>query len=1035
MQQTQKQQNNQKIDFDIIVVGGGHAGLEAAHIAAKMGAKVHLLTILVENIALASCNPAIGGLGKGHLVKEIDALGGVMGQITDKCGIQYRTLNASKGPAVRGTRAQIDMDAYRIYARNLALNTPNLTISQEMACEILLDSSTNTKNNDFSQQYTRTKKAIGIRTNIGKTYYAHKIIITTGTFLRGLVHIGETQIVNGRFGESASNELSESLKNIGLKLGRLKTGTCPRIDGRSIDFSSLEKHLGDSNPPHFSYHTSNGLAQSKTDFKPLDLPCFVTYTNEKTHNIIRKNFHRAPLFTGQIEGVGPRYCPSIEDKINRFANKERHQLFLEPQTKDCVEYYINGLTTSLPVDVQEQVIHSIKGLENARITRYGYAIEYDYVEPTQLKHTLECKEVDSLYLAGQINGTTGYEEAGALGLMAGINATLSLKASNSPLGMQCGKILDFSECTDTKSANIPKNPKNLHSHTAPNGLRAERSKNARIVDSSIAKSSLRDLPKASRGNPLALLETQNTHAEKERDCHADFQYAHNDNSICCPKALAKVSQKPKIRDISGLSPQYDKNVKNIAISIIKQFTATLKILIFLTGAITMTTYANQTTHTKQDTKSAQIAKNNAKSATLTHTQIKGIKIPVIYEYSALIPAGNIQLVFQGGGSINTDKIALSALKDEILSRGTSKSGNLGFANKLEKKAISLSASSGNQTLNFYLSFLKEYQKDAIDLLGELLHYPNLKEINKAKTALQARILNNKSDFDFLASELLNKQLFAGTPLANPSLGTQKDVKAISTKDIKASLDSTLNLSNVIIIIGGDVELESSLKMLDSILKDLKKGEPYTKKHFEINTKPSFVSENAPTQQAYIYFGSPLKMQNLKEERYLARVAGFILGASGFGSRLMEEVRVKRGLAYGAYFRYVASPLISYGIGQLQTKLESQDEAIKVVREIISDFVKNGATQKELDSAKQFLLGSEPLGNETLSQRLGRSFNEYFLGLGIGFYKLELEKIKNLELKTLNNYIKSHPEIAELTFGVITQESNKNLTDIPNQNLK
>ena len=584
MQQTQKQQNNQKIDFDIIVVGGGHAGLEAAHIAAKMGAKVHLLTILVENIALASCNPAIGGLGKGHLVKEIDALGGVMGQITDKCGIQYRTLNASKGPAVRGTRAQIDMDAYRIYARNLALNTPNLTISQEMACEILLDSSANTKNNDFSQQYTRTKKAIGIRTNIGKTYYAHKIIITTGTFLRGLVHIGETQIVNGRFGESASNELSESLKNIGLKLGRLKTGTCPRIDGRSIDFSSLEKHLGDSNPPHFSYHTSNALTQSKTDFKPLDLPCFVTYTNEKTHNIIRKNFHRAPLFTGQIEGVGPRYCPSIEDKINRFANKERHQLFLEPQTKDCVEYYINGLTTSLPVDVQEQVIHSIKGLENARITRYGYAIEYDYVEPTQLKHTLECKEVDSLYLAGQINGTTGYEEAGALGLMAGINATLSLKASNSPLGMQCGKILDFSECTDTKSANIPKNPKNLHSHTAPNGLRAERSKNARIVDSSIAESSLDKNPQDSRGNLNGIAsdlqnkqlelqgdchesayadsrndeKTRECHAQQvalaiteKMDCHADFQSARNDatKAICRPEALAEVSKNKPLKEL------------------------------------------------------------------------------------------------------------------------------------------------------------------------------------------------------------------------------------------------------------------------------------------------------------------------------------------------------------------------------------------------------------------------------------------------------------------------------------------------------
>lgn len=437
-------------------------------------------------------------------------------------------------------------------------------------------------------------------------------------------------------------------------------------------------------------------------------------------------------------------------------------------------------------------------------------------------------------------------------------------------------------------------------------------------------------------------------------------------------------------------------------------TNTLKPLII--GAIIMTTQAN--------------AQNTKSTTTLTHTQIKGVQIPVIYEYSALIPAGNIQLVFQGGGSINSDKIALTALKDEILSLGSSKKGNVGFANALEEKAISLSASSGSQTLNFYLSFLKEYQKDAIDLLGELIHHPNLKEISKAKTALNARILSNKSDFDYLASELLNKQLFAGTPLANPSLGTQKDVEAISKKDIKASLDSTLNLSNAIIVVGGDIELESTLKMLESILQDLPNGEPYTKKHFEVSAKPSFVSENAPTQQAYIYFGSPLKMQNLKEERYLARVAGFILGASGFGSRLMEEVRVKRGLAYGAYFRYATSSLISYGIGQLQTKLESQDEAIKVVREVISDFVKNGATQKELDDAKKFLLGSEPLGNETLSQRLGRSFNEYFLGLEIGFYKHDLERIKNLELKTLNAYIKSHPEIAELTFGVITQESSK-----------
>lgn len=466
---------NHKKDFDIIVVGGGHAGLEAACIAAKMGAKVHLLTILVENIALASCNPAIGGLGKGHLVKEIDALGGVMGRISDKCGIQYRTLNASKGPAVRGTRAQIDMDAYRIYARNLALNTLNLTISQEMACEILLQSDglpskfhakssiqSNTKSKNPHDLARKSAKAIGIRTNIGKSYYADKIIITTGTFLRGLVHIGENQIINGRFGESASNELSQSLKNIGLKLGRLKTGTCPRIDGRSIDFASLERHIGDENPPHFSYHTSVSLEKSASDFTPQDLPCFVTYTNQNTHKIIRENFHRAPLFTGQIEGVGPRYCPSIEDKINRFADKERHQLFLEPQTKDCVEYYINGLTTSLPVDVQEEVIHSIKGLENARITRYGYAIEYDYVEPTQLKHTLECKEVDCLYLAGQINGTTGYEEAGALGLMAGINAALSLK-SNLPKKAEI-----LRDCNES----VPKKKEILGNHCSGKGAKS-----------------------------------------------------------------------------------------------------------------------------------------------------------------------------------------------------------------------------------------------------------------------------------------------------------------------------------------------------------------------------------------------------------------------------------------------------------------------------------------------------------------------------------------------------------------------------------
>ena len=392
-------------EFDIIVVGGGHAGAEASLACAKMGLKTHLLTLLVDSIALASCNPAIGGLAKGHLVKEIDALGGAMGEITDISGIQFRTLNASKGPAVQGTRAQIDMDTYRITARNMLLDSPNLTISQEMAIEILCENGV----------------ACGIATNIGKKYRAKKVILTTGTFLNGIVHIGESISQNGRFGEGSAVKLSQSLRSLGFEVGRLKTGTCPRVSGKSIDFSGLEQHNGDMNPPHFSHKTR--------DFNPTQYPCYITYTNEKTHEFIRANFARAPLFSGQIKGVGPRYCPSIEDKVNRFAEKSRHQLFLEPQTKAQNEYYVNGLSTSLPFDVQEAMIRSIKGLENVEITRFGYAIEYDFVQPTELFHTLECKKIKNLYLAGQINGTTGYEEAAAQGLMAGINAALSIKGA------------------------------------------------------------------------------------------------------------------------------------------------------------------------------------------------------------------------------------------------------------------------------------------------------------------------------------------------------------------------------------------------------------------------------------------------------------------------------------------------------------------------------------------------------------------------------------------------------------------------------